>query len=88
MFSFVLMTKELLKHGFGFPLRPASFDHQFKLQRHVSIAVRFDFFEMFRLEALVEMLPLRSIFQNMTFIHCVQRLANVTKIAKFNLPSI
>ena len=59
-----------------------------KLQRHASIAVRFDFFfEMFRLEALVEMLPLTSIFQNMTFIHCVQRLVNVTKIAK-NLPSI
>ena len=34
-----------------------------------------------------ERLPLRSIFQNMTFIHYVQRLANVTKIAKFILPS-
>ena len=43
---------------------------------------------MFHLEALAERLPLRSIFQNMTFIHYVQRLANVTKIAKFNLPSI
>ena len=43
---------------------------------------------MFHLEALAERLPLRSIFQNMTFIHYVQTLANVTKIAKFNLPSI
>ena len=43
---------------------------------------------MFHLEALAERLPLMSIFQNMTFIHYVQRLANVTKIAKFNLPSI
>ena len=43
---------------------------------------------MFHLEALAERLPLTSIFQNMTFIHNVQRLANVTKIAKFNLPSI
>ena len=34
------------------------------------------------------MLPLTPIFQNMTFIHYVQRLANVTKIAKFNLHSI
>ena len=37
---------------------------------------------MFRLEDLA------SIFQNMTFNAYVQRLANVTKIAKFNLPSI
>ena len=43
---------------------------------------------MFHLEALAERLPLMSIFQNMTIIHYVQRLANVTKIAKFNLPSI
>ena len=43
---------------------------------------------MFHLEALAERLPLMSIFQNMTFIHYVQRLAIVTKIAKFNLPSI
>ena len=43
---------------------------------------------MFHLEALAERLPLTSIFQNMTFIHYVQGLANVTKIAKFNLPSI
>ena len=43
---------------------------------------------MFHLEALAERLPLMSIFQNMTFIHYVQRLVNVTKIAKFNLPSI
>ena len=43
---------------------------------------------MFHLEALAERLPLTSIFQNMTFIHYVQRLANVTKIAKLNLPSI
>ena len=43
---------------------------------------------MFHLEALAERLTLTSIFQNMTFIHYVQRLANVTKIAKFNLPSI
>ena len=59
-----------------------------KLSRHVSIAVRFDFFEMFHLEALAERLPLTSIFQNMTLIYHVQRLANVTKIAKFNLPSV
>ena len=43
---------------------------------------------MFHLEVLAERLPLTSIFQNVTFIHHVQRLANVTKIAKFNLPSI
>ena len=43
---------------------------------------------MFHLKAVAERLPLRSIFQNMTFIHYVQRLANVTKIAKFILPSI
>ena len=43
---------------------------------------------MFHLEALAERLVLRSIFQNMTFFHYVQRLANVTKIAKLNLPSI
>ena len=43
---------------------------------------------MFHLEALAERLPLMTIFQNMTFIHYLQRLANVTKIAKFNLPSI
>ena len=43
---------------------------------------------MFHLEVLAERLPLTSIFQNMTFIAYVQGLANVTKIAKFNLPSI
>ena len=43
---------------------------------------------MFHLEALAERLPLPSIFQNMTFIFHVQRLVNVTKIAKFILPSI
>ena len=43
---------------------------------------------MFHLEALAERLPLTSIFQNVTFIHIAQRLANVTKIAKFNVPSI
>ena len=43
---------------------------------------------MFHLEVLAERLPLTSIFQNITFIAYVQRLANVTKIAKFNLPSI
>ena len=43
---------------------------------------------MFHLEVLAERLPLTSIFQNMTFIAYVQRLANATKIAKFNLPSI
>ena len=59
-----------------------------KLQRHVSIAVRFDVFEMFHLEVLAEGYHLKSIFHNMTFIANVQRLANVTKIAKFNLPSI
>ena len=48
----------------------------------------FDFFEMFHLEVLAERLPLTSIFQSMTCIAYVQRLANVTKIAKFNLPSI
>ena len=43
---------------------------------------------MFHLEALAERVPLTSIFQNMTLIYHVQRLANVKKIAKFNLPSI
>ena len=43
---------------------------------------------MFHLEVLAERLPLTSIFQNTTFIAYVQGLANVTKIAKFNLPSI
>ena len=43
---------------------------------------------MFHLEVLAERLPLTSIFQNITSIHYVQRQANVTKIAKFNLPSI
>ena len=43
---------------------------------------------MFHLEVLAERLPLTSILQNITFIAYVQRLANVTKIAKFNLPSI
>ena len=43
---------------------------------------------MFHLEVLAERLPLTFIFQNITFIHYVQRLANVTKTAKFNLPSI
>ena len=43
---------------------------------------------MFHLEALAERLPLTAIFQNMTFIHYAQGLANVTKIANFNLPSI
>ena len=43
---------------------------------------------MFRLQVLAEMLPLTPIFQTMTFIHYVQRLENVTKIARFNLPSI
>ena len=43
---------------------------------------------MFHLEVVAERLPLTSIFQNMTFIAYVQRRANVTKIAKFNLPSI
>ena len=43
---------------------------------------------MFHLEALAKRLALTSIFKNMTFIHYVQRLANVTKIANFNLPSI
>ena len=43
---------------------------------------------MFHLEALAERLPLTSIFQNITFIYHMQRLANVKKIAKFNLPSI
>ena len=41
---------------------------------------------MFHLEALAERLPLTSIFQNMTFIHYVQGLANVTKFAKFYFP--
>ena len=43
---------------------------------------------MFHLEALAERVPLTPIFQNMTLIYHVQRLANVNKIAKFNLPSI
>ena len=43
---------------------------------------------MFNLEALAERVPLTPIFQNMTLIYHVQRLANVKKIAKFNLPSI
>ena len=43
---------------------------------------------MFHLEVLAERLPLTSIFQNITFIAYVQRLVNVTKVAKFNLPSI
>ena len=43
---------------------------------------------MFHLEVLAERLPLTSICQNVTFIAYVQRLANVTIIAKFNLPSI
>ena len=43
---------------------------------------------MFHLEVLAERLQLTSVFQNITFIAYVQRLANVTKIAKFNLPSI
>ena len=43
---------------------------------------------MFHLEVLAERLPLTFIFQIITFIHYVQRLANVTKTAKFNLPSI
>ena len=45
---------------------------------------------MFHLKVLAEKIPLTSIFQNMTFIAYmyVQSLANVTKIAKFNLPSI
>ena len=59
-----------------------------KLLRHVSIAVRYDSIEMFHLEVLAERLPLTHIFQNMTFIAYVQRLVNVTKTAKFNLPSI
>ena len=40
------------------------------------------------MQVLAERLLLTPIFQNMTFIHNVQRLANVTKIAKFILPSI
>ena len=43
---------------------------------------------MFHLEVLAERLPLTFIFQIITFIHYVHRLANVTKTAKFNLPSI
>ena len=43
---------------------------------------------MFCLRVLTERLPLTPIFQNMTFIHYVRRLMNVTKIAKFNLLSI
>ena len=39
------------------------------------------------MKVLAERLPLTPIFQNMTFIHYVQRLANVTTIAKFNLHS-
>ena len=70
------MSKQLLKHDFGFPLYA---DLQvlimcLKLQRHVSVAVRFDFFEMFRLQVLAERLPLTPIVQNMTFIHYVLML--------------
>ena len=79
MFFFVLMTIQLLKHDFSFPLKA---DMQvliisLKLRRHVSIAVRFDFFEIFRLQVLAERLPLRPIFQNMTFVHYLLRLANL-----------
>ena len=52
------------------------------------MAVRFEFFKIFRMQVLAERLPLTPIFQNMTFIHYVQRLENVMKIAKSNLPSI
>ena len=71
--------------------RPASFDHVSEIVTlHVRqyIAERFDFFEMFHLEALAERVPLTSIFQNMTLIYHVQRPANVKRIAKFNLPSV
>ena len=37
------------------------------------------------MQVLAERLPLTPIFQNMTFIHNVQRLENVIKIAKSNL---
>ena len=40
------------------------------------------------MQVLAKRLPITPIFQNMTFIHYVQRLENVTKIAKFNLPGI
>ena len=42
----------------------------------------------FRNVSLVKRLPFTSIFQMMTHIAYVQRLANVTKLVKFNLPSI
>ena len=38
------------------------------------------------MQVLAERLTLTPIFQNMTFVHYLLRLANVTKIAKFNLP--
>ena len=50
--------------------------------------MRFDFFGIFRLQVFAERLPLTPIFQNMIFVHYLLRLATLTKIAKFNLPSI
>ena len=43
---------------------------------------------MFHLEVLAERLPLTSMFQNMTFIAYVQRLANATKIAKGGVTNV
>ena len=59
------------------------------LIRHVSITVAFDFFESFRLQDLVERLPLMPIiFKKLISIHYMQSLAAVMKIAKFILHSI
>ena len=46
------------------------------------------FSKIFCLQVLAERLPAMPIFQNMSFVHYLQRLANVTKIAILNLLSI
>ena len=53
------------------------------------MAVTFDVLDFFRLKVLVERLPLICLYSKRNkFIHCVKRLAYVTKIAYFIVHSI